>query len=142
MIRLKNLQKIFYHQNYVVLEKTLEKSGVTVTVLMELSKAYDCLPHILLIAKLTAYGFEDSASSLISYCPSRRYQRVKIGSVFSSYLAILRGFPQGSILRPILFHIFINDLIFFILSMALLYTHAHSIIKKQPINYLMIHILF
>ena len=112
-------RKVHYTQHVLLdllknWQKTLEKSGVTVTVLMELSKAYDCLPHILLIAKLTAYGFEDSASSLISYCPSRRYQRVKIGSVFSSYLAILRGIPQGSILGPILFHIFINDLIFFI----------------------------
>ena len=68
----------------------------------------------LLIAKLTAYGFEDSATSLISDYPSKRYQRVKIGSVFSSYLEILRGVPEGSILGPILFNIFINDLILFI----------------------------
>ena len=144
--KLCSFRKVHYTQHVLFdllknWQKTLEKSGVTVTVLMELSKAYDCLPHVLLIGKLTAYGFEDSASSLIS-CPSRRYQRVKIGSVFSSYLEILRGIPQGSILGPTLFHIFINDLIFFILSMALLYTHAHSIIKRQPINYLMIQILF
>ena len=84
------------------------------TVLMDLSKAYDCLPHDLLIAKLAAYGFEDSATSLISDYLSKRYQRVKIGSVYSSYLEILRGVPQGSILGPILLNIFINDLIFFI----------------------------
>ena len=47
-------------------QKTLDKSGVIGTVLMDLSKAYDCLPHDLLIAKLAAYGFEDSAISLIS----------------------------------------------------------------------------
>ena len=47
-------------------EKTLDKSGVIGTVLMDLSMAYDCLPHDLLIAKLAAYGFEDSATSLIS----------------------------------------------------------------------------
>ena len=53
---------------------------------MGLSKAYDCLPHDLLTAKLAAYGFKDSETSLISECLSKRYQRVKIGSVFNSYL--------------------------------------------------------
>ena len=44
---------------------------------MELSKAYNCLPHDLLIAKLAAYGFKDSPTSLISDYHSKRYQRVK-----------------------------------------------------------------
>ena len=101
-------------------QKTLGKSGVIGTILMDLSKAYDCLPHDLLIAKLAAYYL------------SKRYQQVKIGSVFSSYLEILRGVPQGSILGSIIFNIFINDLIFFIqkqkfaiLPMTLLYAHAY-----------------
>ena len=47
-------------------KKKLYKSGVIGTVLMDLSKAYDCLPHDLLITKLAAYGFEDSATSFIS----------------------------------------------------------------------------
>ena len=95
-------------------QKTLDKSGVIGAVLMDLNKAYDCLPHDLFIAKLAAYGFEDSATSLISDYLSKRCQRVKIGPVFSSYLEILRGVPQGSILGPILFNISINYLIFFI----------------------------
>ena len=64
---------------------------------MDLSKAYDCLLHDLLLAKLSVYGFEDSVTSLISDYVSKRYQPVKTGSVFSSYLEILRGVPQGSI---------------------------------------------
>ena len=95
-------------------QKTSDKSGVLGAALMDLSKVYDCLPHDLLIAKSSAYGFEDSATSLISDYLSKRYQRVKIGSAFSSYLEILRVVPQGSILGLIRLNIFINDLIFFI----------------------------
>ena len=46
-------------------QNTLDKAGAIGTVLMDLSKAYDCLPHDFLIAKSSAYGFEDSATSLI-----------------------------------------------------------------------------
>ena len=81
---------------------------------MNLSKAYDCLSHDLLKAKLAAYGFEYSATSSISDYLSKRYQRVKIESIFSSYLEILRGVPQGSSLGPTLLNMFINDLICFI----------------------------
>ena len=89
-------------------QTTLEKSGVIGTVLMDLSKVNDCLPHDLLIARLAAFGYKDSATSLISDYLS------KIGSVFRSYLEILRRVLQGSILGLILFNIFINDLILFI----------------------------
>ena len=94
-------------------QKTLDKSGVMETVLMDLSKVYYCHPHTLLTAKLVTYDFQDSTTSLISDYISERYQQVKIGWAFSSYLEILRGVPQGSNLL-ILFNMLINDLVFFI----------------------------
>ena len=76
---------------------------------MDLSKAYDCLPRNLLLEKLSVYGFDESAITLIANYLSSTYQRVKTGSTISSYLEILRGVPQGSILGPILFNLFLND---------------------------------
>ena len=81
---------------------------------MDLSKAYDCLPHDLLLVKLSAYGFDESTITLIANYLSNRYQRVKIESTFSSYLEILRVVAQGSIVGPILFNLFIDDLLCFI----------------------------
>ena len=81
-------------------QKCLDKSGVVGTVLMDLSKALDCLPNDLLLAKLSAYGVDESTITLIADFLSNRYQRVKIGSTFGSYLEILRGLPQRFNPRP------------------------------------------
>ena len=73
------------------LQKCLDKSGVVETVVMDLSKAYGCLPHDFLLEKLSAYGFHESAIILIGNYLSNRYRRVKIGSTFSSDLEVLRS---------------------------------------------------
>ena len=75
---------------------------------MDLSKAYDCLSHDLLIAKMAAYGFSNKSLELLYSYLSNREQRVKINSIFSDWKCTVSGAPQGSVLGPLLFNIF-ND---------------------------------
>ena len=75
---------------------------------MDLSKAYDCVNHDLIIAKLEAYGVGENSLRLIQNYLSQSQQRVKVGLSFSEWLEIILGIPQGSMLGPILFKVFIN----------------------------------
>ena len=85
-------------------------AGVLLT---DLSKAFDCLAHDLLIAKRNAYGFNYKSLLLIHSYLTNRSQRVTVNSNYSSWSEILNGVPQGSILGPILFNIYLSDLFHF-----------------------------
>ena len=87
--------------------RCLDTSGLVGTILMDLSKAHDCLPNDLLIAKLEAYGLDITCFRLMYSYPNNCYQRVKIGPHRSAANKITIGAPQGSVLGLLLFNIFI-----------------------------------
>ena len=87
---------------------------------MDLSKAFDSIPRDLLIAKMYAYGFSTDAVTFFYLYLKRRKQNVRINNTQSIFQILLSGVPQDSILGPLLFNIFRNDLYLWITKTDLL----------------------
>ena len=90
--------------------KNYRQGGSFGALLTDLSKAFDYLPHDLLVAKLYAYGFDLKSVTLVHSHLTERKQRFKIDHIYSSWEETFFGVPQGSILGPLLFNIFVCDL--------------------------------
>ena len=82
--------------------------------LMNLSEAFDCVPHDLLLAKLAHYDIDDNLILYIHSYLLNRKQCVCINNILSEFNKVISGVPQGSIVAPILFDCFFNDFYYFI----------------------------
>ena len=91
-------------------KKPVDSNKVFGAVLTDLSKAFDCICHDLLVAKLHAYGLSLPALNMIQDHLLNRKQRTKIGSSYSLWENIIFGVPHKSILGLLLFNIFLCDL--------------------------------
>ena len=94
---------------------------------MNLTKAFDCLAHHLIIAKLNAHSFEMSSLRFMQSYLADRYQEVKGNNSYSLWSLIKYGVPHGSILGRILFNIFLYHMFFLVDSVDIAsYAHDNS----------------
>ena len=83
-------------------------------ILIDLSKAFDCVPHDLLLAKIAAYGIDDNLVLYIHSYLLNRKQCVCINNTLSEFDMVISGVPQGSIVGPTLVNCFFNNFYYFI----------------------------
>ena len=104
-------------------QSALDNGNMVGSIAIDISRAFDSLPHVLLLAKVHAYGVNIESCKLIASYLHNRHHRVKIRDKRSDWLRIKRGVPQGSVMGPLLSNIFINNT-FLINSDVNIYNYA------------------
>ena len=115
-------------QNYIT--SCLETEETAIVTFLDLSKAFDCVSHSILLKKLSAYNIDEESCKLLKSYLENRQQLVKFNKTFSDHLPINQGVPQGSILGPLLFLIFVNDLPTNLNSDSVLYADDTTLLNK------------
>lgn len=140
------------HSTYMALlhlidkvSSALENNEFCCSIFIDFSKAFDTVNHVILLNKLYKYGFHDITHKWLKNYISNRRQFVHVKGCFSDKAELLCGVPQGSILGPLLFLIYINDMfnasnllspIMFADDTTLLLSHSnfHSLIKEANVG--------
>ena len=105
-------------------KSTLDRNELYGALLTDLSKAFDCLPHKLLITKLRTYGVDANSCMLIASYFRERKQRVKISNKKSEWLYILKGAAQGSIFGPFAYNVHSKDILFLLMETCDVYNYG------------------
>ena len=108
---------------------SLDNKQIVAVISMDLSKAFDTIPHGLLLAKLKAYGV-NSKSCMLDYLHGRM-QRVKVSGTSSDWQEVWRGVPQESVLGPMFFNIFIKYLFLQIKTVGYFCRDAVSVLRSR-----------
>ena len=99
-------------------------------ILLDFAKAFDKMPHLRLLSKLTSYGITGNTQNLIKSFLSNRKQRVSVNGALSDITDVTSGVPQGSVLGPVLFLLYINDINGNIKSFICLFADDSIIYRK------------